>query len=81
MNPSRTASPEFLAALDEVRGTPLDDPEYATVLQNAVKIGVEQSASFSTYSSPRILVRSATVSELPHFLSQLRWEGVTVSAN
>jgi peptide/nickel transport system substrate-binding protein len=81
MNPSRTASAEFLAALDDVRGTPLDDPEYPTVLQNAVRVGVEQSASFSTYSSPRVLVRSPKVSALPHFLSQLRWEGVTVSAN
>jgi len=78
MNTSRTASDEFLAALDEVRATPLDDPEYATVLQEAVRIGVEQSSSFSTYTSKRIIVHSAAVSDLPQFLSQVRWEGVTV---
>ena len=78
MNTSRTASPEFLAALDLVRATPLDDPGYASVLQAAVKIGVEQSSSFSTYTSKRIVVHSAAVSDLPQFLSQVRWEGVTV---
>ena len=80
MNPSRTASPEFLAALDKVRNTPLDDPDYKSVLQEAVKIGVLQASSFSTYSSPRIFVRSPKVSALPHFLSQVRWEGVTVGS-
>ena len=78
MNPSREASPEFLEALDLVRNTPLDDPNYESILQEATKIGVLQASSFSTYSSPRIFVRSAKVSELPHFLSQVRWEGVTV---
>ncbi|TBN57512.1 peptide ABC transporter substrate-binding protein [Glaciihabitans arcticus] len=80
MNPSRTASPEFLAALDEVRNTPLDDPNYESVLQEAVKIGVLQASSFSTVASPRIFVRSPRVSALPHFLSQVRWEGVTVGS-
>ena len=78
MNTSRTASDEFLAALDAVRATPLDDPAYPTVLQDAVRIGVEQSSSFSTYTSKRIIVRSPKVSELPQFISQVRWEGVTV---
>lgn len=78
MNTSRTASDEFLAALDLVRATPLDDPDYPSILQAAVKIGVEQSASFSTYTAKRIIVHSAAVSDLPQFLSQVRWEGVTV---
>jgi peptide/nickel transport system substrate-binding protein len=78
MNTSRTSSPEFLAALDEVRATPLDDPDYASVLQAAVKLGVEQASSFSTYTSPRVIVRGAGVSALPEFISQVRWEGVTV---
>ena len=78
MNTSRTASPEFLEALDLVRATPLDDPEYASILQDAVRIGVEQSTSFSTFTSKRIIVHSAAVSDLPEFISQVRWEGVTV---
>ena len=79
MNTSRSSSPEFLAALAQVQKTPLDSPDYAAVLQNAVKIGVLQASSFSLYSTPRIDVRSPKVSALPHFLSQFRWEGVTVT--
>jgi peptide/nickel transport system substrate-binding protein len=62
-----------------VRETPLDSPDYKTVLQSAVKLGVQQASSFSLYSTPRIDVRSPKVSALPHYLSQFRWEGVTVS--
>lgn len=78
MNTSRTASDEFLAALDRVRATPLDDPDYPSILQEAVTIGVEQAASFSTYTSKRIVVHGPAVSDLPEFVSQVRWEGVTV---
>ncbi|MFC4945193.1 ABC transporter substrate-binding protein [Pseudonocardia sp. GCM10023141] len=80
MNVSRTASPEFLAALDTVRKTPLDAPNYAAVLQNAVKIGVLQSPSISLGTVPRIVIRNQNVSPLPHFPSQFRWDGVTVGA-
>lgn len=80
MNTSRTASPDFLAALDKVRETPLDSPDYQHLLWNAVSIGVNEDPSFSLYSTPRIDVRSPKVSALPHFLSQFRWEGVTVSS-
>ncbi|MCE0763047.1 ABC transporter substrate-binding protein [Pseudonocardia kujensis] len=80
MNTSKEASPQFLAALDEVRRTPLEDTRYPQVLQNAVKLGVEMSPSFSLGTSPRIAVRNPRVSPLPHFLSQYRWEGVTVAA-
>jgi peptide/nickel transport system substrate-binding protein len=79
MNTSKQASPEFLAALDTVRETPLEAPNYAGVLQQAVALGVQQSPSFSLGTVPRIVVRSKKVSPLPHFLSQYRWEGVTVS--
>lgn len=78
MNASRSATPEFVAALDQVRATPIDDPDYDTVLQNAVKIGVLQEINIPTYTSARVLVHSSAVSELPHYLSQVRWEGVTV---
>ncbi|MBM9468324.1 ABC transporter substrate-binding protein [Nakamurella leprariae] len=78
MNTSKVATPEFLAALDKVRQTPLDDPNYQTVLHEAVALGVEQNPSFSTFNTPRVTVRSEKVSELPPFISQYRWEGVTV---
>jgi peptide/nickel transport system substrate-binding protein len=79
MNTSRNASTEFLTALAKVQSTPLDSLDYASVLQDAVKIGVLQASSFSLFSTPRIDVRSPKVSALPHYLSQFRWEGVTVS--
>ena len=81
MNTSRTASPAFLAALDKVRQTPLDSPDYQPLLWKAVEIGVNEDPSFSLYSTPRIDVRSPKVSDLPHYLSQFRWEGVTISGN
>ncbi|GAA1855585.1 ABC transporter substrate-binding protein [Pseudonocardia ailaonensis] len=80
MNTSKVASPEFLAALDQVRRTPLDSPQYPQILQNAVKLGVEMSPSFSLGTMPRIAIRNPKVSPLPHFLSQYRWEGVTKGA-
>lgn len=78
MNTSKVATPEFLAALDAVRRTPLEAPEYPAVLQEAVRLGVLMSPSFSLGTTPRIAVRNPRVSALPHFLSQYRWEGVTV---
>jgi peptide/nickel transport system substrate-binding protein len=81
MNTSRAASPEFISALDAVRETPLDSPDYQSLLWKAVSIGVDEDPSFSLFSTPRIDVRSPRVSALPHYLSQFRWEGVTVSGN
>jgi peptide/nickel transport system substrate-binding protein len=78
LNASRSATPEFIAALDAVRATPLDDPDYAQVLQDAVEIGINQAINIPVYSSARVLAHSSAVSALPHYLSQVRWEGVTV---
>lgn len=79
MNTSKVATPEFLADLAAVRQTPLDSPQYPAVLQKAVAAGVMMSPSFSLGTMPRIVVRSKNVSPLPHYLSQFRWDGVTVS--
>jgi peptide/nickel transport system substrate-binding protein len=72
------ASDAFLAALQKVRETPLDDPGYQSALQDAVKAGVEQSPTNYIYSSPWIIASSSEVSELNLLPSQFRWEGVTV---
>jgi len=61
-----------------VRETPLDDPGYQAELQEAVKIGVEQSPTNYIYSSPWVIVSNPEVSELNLLPSQFRWEGVTV---
>ncbi|MCS5734158.1 ABC transporter substrate-binding protein [Herbiconiux daphne] len=73
------ASDAFLAALQKVRETPLDDPGYQAALQDAVKAGVEQSPTNYIYSSPWIIASSPKVSELNLLPSQFRWEDVTVT--
>jgi peptide/nickel transport system substrate-binding protein len=72
------ASAEFLAALDAVRATPIDSPEYQEVLWDAVEIGVRQSPTNYLFSSPWIFATSDKVGELNLLPSQVRWEGVTV---
>jgi len=72
------ASEEFLNALDAVRSTPIDAPEYESVLHEAVRIGVEQSPTNYLYSAPWIMVSAPDVSPLNLLPSQVRWEGVTV---
>lgn len=73
------ASPEFLDALETVRSTPIEDPEYKTRLWDAVKVGVEQSPSNYLFSTPWIIVSNPDVQNLNILPSQIRWEGVTVS--
>lgn len=72
------ATDEFLAALDEVRATPIDSPEYQDVLWNAVEVGVTQSPTNYLYNSPWIFVKSDKVGDLNLLPSQVRWEGVEV---
>jgi peptide/nickel transport system substrate-binding protein len=72
------ASEEFLAALDAVRATPIDAPEYQQVLWDAVEIGVTQSPTNYLFSSPWIFATSDKVGDLNLLPSQVRWEGVTV---
>ena len=72
-----SASPEFLAALDKVRKTPLDDPNYKKVLHDAVSIGVQQSSTDYLYSTPWVIVSNPKLSKLNLLPSQFRWEGVT----
>jgi len=73
------ASDEFLEALDAVRGTPIDAPEYQQVLWDAVQIGVTQSPTHYLYSSPWIFATSDRIGTLNLLPSQVRWEGVTVT--
>lgn len=72
------ATDAFLKALDTVRKTPLDDPQYLQRLHDAVRIGVEQSPSNYLYSNPWIIVSKPGLHNLNIGLSQIRWEGVTV---
>lgn len=73
------SSDDFLAALDAVRATPIDAPEYQETLWNAVRVGVEQSPTNYLYSNPWVFVSRSNVSDLNLLPSQVRWEGVQVS--
>ncbi|MEU5031671.1 ABC transporter substrate-binding protein [Streptomyces milbemycinicus] len=79
MNPGRAAPPELEAALDVVRRTPLDAPEYPELLQKATGVAVRTMPNIFLYTIPRILARNSTVSEIPSYAVVQRFEGVTVS--
>ncbi|MGO4751150.1 ABC transporter substrate-binding protein, partial [Streptomyces sp. 2MCAF27] len=79
MNPGRAAPPELEAALDVVRRTPLDVPEYPERLQKATGIAVRTMPNIFLYTIPRILARNSSVSEIPSYAVVQRFEGVTVS--
>lgn len=72
------ASPEFLAAVEQVRRTPTDDPAYTARLHEAVRIGVAQSPSNYVYSAPWIVAARTRVRNINLLPSQVRWEGVRV---
>lgn len=79
MNPGREYKPEIRAAVEKVIATPLDDPDYATLLQEATKVAVLSMPNTFLYTIPRVLARSTTVSELPEPLALVSFEGVKVS--
>ncbi|RII14674.1 Glutathione-binding protein GsiB precursor [Streptomyces sp. YIM 130001] len=79
MNPGRTTSPELEKALEKVRRTPLDAPEYPEVLQKATGVAVRTMPNVFLYTVPRILARNPKVSKIPEFSVVQRFEGVTVS--
>ncbi len=72
------ADDAFLDALDAVRATPIDSPDYQQALWAAVEAGVTQSPTNYLYSSPWIFATSDRVGELNLLPSQVRWEGVKV---
>ncbi|MFF2327480.1 MULTISPECIES: ABC transporter substrate-binding protein [unclassified Streptomyces] len=79
MNPGRTVSPELEKALDTVRRTPLDSPDYPEALQKATGIAVRTMPNVFLYTVPRILARNPKVSAIPAYSVVQRFEGVTVS--
>ncbi|MDX3850079.1 ABC transporter substrate-binding protein [Streptomyces sp. AK02-01A] len=79
MNPGRTTSPELEKALDAVRRTPLDAPEYPAALKKATGIAVRTMPNVFLYTVPRILARNPKVSEIPAYTVVQRFEEVTVS--
>jgi peptide/nickel transport system substrate-binding protein len=69
------------SALDKALTVPLDSPDYATTLQNAVTTAVQNDPiHIWLYTNPRIFAYSPSVTGIPQDLVQQRWEGVTVGS-
>jgi peptide/nickel transport system substrate-binding protein len=68
----------FEAAVAKVRQTPLEAPDYASVLRAATRAGLESKALVFTYSSPNLLAKSKSVSALPANPGHIDWTGVTI---
>ncbi|WP_433085633.1 ABC transporter substrate-binding protein [Dactylosporangium sp. CA-052675] len=79
MNPGRVQPPELADALARVSRTPLDDPAYPTVLQEATAVAVRGMSNVFLYTVPRILARRANVSAIPEYTVVQRFEGVSVA--
>ncbi|MGH3637449.1 MAG: ABC transporter substrate-binding protein, partial [Mycobacterium sp.] len=72
------ATPAFEAALDKLRGTPLDAPDYDGVLKQTVRIAAEQSPHDYLFDIPWTFIKSDGVSTLDARQGQIRWQDVTV---
>ena len=73
------ATQAFLDAIDKVRSTPLDSPDYLNVLHAAVREGVSSNPTNWLYSSPRVLAFSPKVKNVPAVPITFRWEGVKIA--
>lgn len=78
LNLSASEDPAYTAARQKVLETPLDDPQYGPLLQEAAKVGVETGGTAFLYSSPTVLATAAGVSDLPKIDGSFRWNGVSV---
>ncbi|SFK65198.1 peptide/nickel transport system substrate-binding protein [Amycolatopsis sacchari] len=68
----------FEDAVAKVRQTPLDSPDYPSVLQAATRVGLQSKALVFTYSSPNLFAKSTAISALPRNPAHLDWTGVTI---
>ncbi len=71
----------FEAAVAKVRRTPLEAPDYTTVLRAATRSGVQSKALVFTYSAPNLIAKSKTISRLPKIPAHIDWTGVTISGS
>ncbi|WNF00780.1 ABC transporter substrate-binding protein [Streptomyces luomodiensis] len=69
----------FEAAIAKVRRTPLDSPAYPEVLRAATRAGLRSKALVFTYSSPNLIAKSKSISDLPKNPAHIDWTGVTIS--
>jgi peptide/nickel transport system substrate-binding protein len=79
MNPARVFHPAVKKAVAKVVATPLDDPKYSELLQEATKVAVTTMPNTFLYTVPRVIARAKSVSALPSTLALVSWDGVSVS--
>lgn len=73
-----TTSAQYLAARKKVLGTPLDSPDYKTVLQAATKAAVEGGSNITLYTMPEPYVTAKNFSAFPVIDGSFRWNGLTI---
>jgi peptide/nickel transport system substrate-binding protein len=73
------APPEMIDAINKVRATPLESPDYDAVLKDAVKVAVTMNPTIWLYSSPRILAYNPKIKDVPSVPIAYRWEGAKVA--
>ncbi len=69
----------YLAARQKVLGTPLDAPDYSTVLQAATKAAVEGGSNITLWTQEQPYVTAKGFSGFPVIDGSLRWNGLTIS--
>lgn len=73
------SSPEFQDAIDELRATPVDDPEYQNVAQKAAEEGYKNGTTVPLYSEPVHFARTDEISgNFDNREGFLNWTGVTI---
>src|SRR5699024_537445 len=73
------SSPEFQDAIDELRATPVDNPEYQDVAQKAAEEGYKNGTTVPLYSEPVHFARTDEVSgNFQNREGFLNWTGVTI---
>lgn len=76
-----TSSAQYAAARLKVLGTPIDSPDYKTVLQAATKAGVEGGSNITLFTQPNAYVTAKSFSDFPVIDGAFRWNGLTFSGS
>lgn len=76
---SPDTSDEFQEAIAELRGTPVDDPDYAEIAQNAAEEGYRNGTTVPLYANPVYFAKSDEISnDFDNREGFLNWTGVDV---
>ncbi|MCW0215927.1 MAG: ABC transporter substrate-binding protein [Pseudonocardia sp.] len=73
---SPTTSPQFQEALEAVRATPIDAPDYEAKLQAAAQAGYENGSTVALYSVPSVVAKDRSISDPPAIDGYQSWKGV-----